>query len=98
MNANAVKLHTLDNVVTVTCDIKANEVVHYIAQDTLQSLVAKSDIPAWNKMSISPIQTNEKIIKYGEIIGKSIQDIAAGMYVSHLNIVSLPRDYEVEMN
>lgn len=98
MKANAICLHVKDNVVTVVEPVKKGEEVSYFLAGEKKSLVAKEDIPACNKIAIVPIQKEELVIKYGEIIGGATEDIPLGHYVSHLNIKSLPRDYASELN
>ena len=39
----------------------------------------------------------EENIKYGESLGVMTEDAAKGHWVSHNNLVSVPRDYDSEM-
>ncbi len=97
MKANAILLNNKDNVVTATCDIDQGQTVLYFKDSELCEITAIEKIPAWNKAAIAPINNEETVIKYGEIIGAAMEDIAVGAYVSHLNIRSLPRDYKKEL-
>ncbi len=97
MKANTILLNSKDNVVTASCDIQKGDTIAYFKDDKLHTITAIDNIPIWNKAAISPITNRDSIIKYGEIIGAAMEDIAVGAYVSHLNIMSIPRDYETEM-
>ena len=43
------------------------------------------------------MKTSEHVIKYGQIIGAMTADAEEGMWISHKNIMSLPRNYEDEL-
>jgi hypothetical protein len=97
MKANTILLNSKDNVVTASCDIQKGETIAYFKDEKLHRITAIENIPVWNKAAIEPIANKDSVIKYGEIIGAALEDIAVGAYVSHLNIMSLPRDYKAEM-
>ncbi|MCQ1530770.1 UxaA family hydrolase [Lutispora saccharofermentans] len=97
MKANSIMLNSKDNVVTVTCEIKKGQTIAYFKDENMHTITAADDIPIWNKAAVAPIAHKEAVIKYGEIIGAATKNIVAGAFVSHLNIMSLPRDYATEM-
>jgi hypothetical protein len=97
MKTNTVLLNPKDNVVTATVDIAKGTRIQYLKDGKVIEHIAKEDIPAWNKAAIAEISLQGPVIKYGEIIGAAMEAIAVGTYVSHLNIASIPRDYEKEM-
>ncbi|MTI47179.1 UxaA family hydrolase [Sporosalibacterium faouarense] len=97
MKANTIMLNNKDNVVTATCNIKKGETIAYLKDDKMLTIMAVEDIPIWNKAAITSINNKGFVIKYGETIGAAVEDITEGSCVSHLNIVSLPRDYTNEM-
>ncbi len=97
MKANSIMLSNKDNVVTATIAIEAGEEILYLSQGQLNRITAIESIPAWNKAAITAITDQGAVIKYGEIIGAATENIQAGAYVSHLNIMSLPRNYEQEI-
>ena len=97
MKANSVMLNSHDNVVTVTKAIKKDEDIVFLNNEKMITIKAITDIPPWNKIAIEAISKGSNILKYGEIIGAATEDITRGAYVSHLNIVSLPRDYNKEI-
>ena len=43
------------------------------------------------------LKKGDEVIKYGESLGVMTEDTAKGHWVSHNNLVSVPRDYDSEM-
>lgn len=97
MKVNSIMINDKDNVITVTIDIRKDENVNFFKNGEINTVIAKESIPIWNKIAITSISKDSHIIKYGEIIGAAIEDISTGSYVSHLNIKSMPRNYNKEM-
>lgn len=91
---NAILLDGKDNVATCTTAAVAGETIKILGGD---EIICAEDIPIWHKVALKKISKGEKIFKYGEIIGVASTDIAAGAWVSHENIFSVPRDYASEM-
>ena len=91
---NAILLDEKDNVATCTATAAAGDTIKILGGG---EIVCVEDIPIWHKVALKKISTGEKIFKYGEIIGEASADIAAGGWVSHENIFSVPRDYASEM-
>ena len=91
---NAILLDDKDNVATCTAAAKAGDMIQLIGGGSVHCV---EDIPIWHKVALTDIAKGDKILKYGEVIGKASRDIAAGAWVSHENIFSVPRDYENEM-
>lgn len=89
---NAILLDERDNVATCTSAAQKGDTIKFIGGE----IVCVEDIPVWHKVSLRTICAGEKIFKYGEIIGEAACDIAAGAWVSHENIFSVPRDYQCE--
>ena len=81
--SNAVKIHIRDNVVTLLQDVKEGEKILYNDGSTIKS---KMDIEAGFKAAVKKIKKGDNIIKYGEIIGRAVQNIELGEEV-HLNNV-----------
>lgn len=94
MNKAAIVLDAKDNVATCTGEFKAGETIQLIGGGTIACV---EDIPIWHKVALRDIAKGESVFKYGEIIGEASSDIAAGGWVSHENIFSVPRDYASEM-
>lgn len=97
MEINALMMDVKDNVVTCVTDVKAGETVTYRKGEEICSLVAKEDIPYCHKILITDVKEGEEIIKYGESLGRTSEAIQTGCWVSHLNLFSVPRDYDSEM-
>lgn len=98
MKADAILLNAKDNVVTVVNGADEGQEIFYFKGSSLCSIKTVEKIPPCHKIAIVPIAKGDYIIKYGEIIGGAQQDIGAGCWVSHLNIESLPRNYDSELN
>ena len=97
MVVNAIMLRPIDNVVTVVDDVKVGDVVKYETEGKVFEITAREEIPAFHKISIKPIKNGEHIIKYGQIIGGMTVDADEGSWISHKNIMSLPRNYDDEL-
>lgn len=97
MEINALLMDPKDNVVTCVTDVKAGETVTYRKGEEVCSLEAKEDIPYCHKIAIQDMEKDAEIIKYGESLGKISESIKKGCWVSHLNLFSVPRDYDSEM-
>lgn len=97
MDINAILISEADNVVTVITEIAIGGQVSYRCQNEIRSLTAQEAIPYCNKVALHDIAVGDKVIKYGEMIGKSTAAICKGCLVSHNNIYSVPRDYNSEI-
>ena len=91
---NAILLDDKDNVATCTNSAKQGDTIKILGGS---EIICAENIPIWHKVALRPIGKGDKIFKYGEIIGEASADIAAGAWVSHENIFSVPRDYQCEM-
>lgn len=65
--------------------------------DEICTLNAEEDIPYCHKIALQDIKKGDKIIKYGESLGETSEDIRKGCWVAHHNLFSVPRDYDSEM-
>lgn len=94
---NALLLDDKDNVVTCIADVAAGEAVTYRRGKEICTIIAREAIPYCHKVALYDLEQNADVIKYGETLGRTTQAIPAGGWVSHLNVVSIPRDYESEL-
>ena len=94
---NALQMDGRDNVVTCVKEVKRGEDVVYQEGASEVSLVAEEDIPYCHKVALADLAEGMEIIKYGESLGVMTEDAAKGHWVSHNNLVSVPRDYDSEM-
>ncbi|EGJ45867.1 altronate hydrolase [Ruminococcaceae bacterium D16] len=97
MNVNALLMHEQDNVVTCVQDVAAGEDVVYQKGGELCRLTARENIPAYHKAALADLSEGSDVMKYGQLIGRTIAPIQAGGWVSHENIRSVPRDYDAEL-
>lgn len=97
MKTNALLMHEADNVVTCVVAVSRGAEVVYLAGGGLKVLTAEEDIPYCHKIALTDIAPGQDITKYGEMIGRATTPIKKGCWVSHENIVSVPRDYDSEM-
>src|SRR5271165_4304443 len=49
-------------------------------------IAAKATIPAGHKIALMPIRAGDAVLRYGEIIGFALQDIAPGEHVHEHNL------------
>ena len=97
MEINALMMDPKDNVVTCVNEVPKGETVVYRKGDALLTLVALENIPYCHKIALSDIAEGGEVIKYGESLGRTAASIPAGHWVSHNNLISVPRDYDSEM-
>lgn len=94
---SALMMEAADNVVTCVAEIKKGETVVYRFDGEYRTVTAQEDIPYCHKIALVPFGEGDEVVKYGETIGKATRAIGEGCLVDHMNIVSIPRDYESEM-
>lgn len=97
MKLNALLLKPQDNVVTCIREVKKGEPVVYRREGEILSVEALEDIPDCHKAAVRDIPAGDLVLKYAQVIGEAREDLLAGSWVSHLNIQSIPRDYESEL-
>ena len=88
MKQKAVILNTKDNVATALADLKAGDTLELEVGGETKEVRLTTDIPFGHKFSLSKIEPNSPVIKYGEIIGVSTATIKPGDYVHIHNVVS----------
>lgn len=97
MNINALLIDDVDNVVTCVTEIPAGHDVFYRKGSEILSLKAEEDIPYCHKIALKDFAKDDEVIKYGEMIGRTLEPIARGRWVWDRNIYSVPRDYDSEL-
>ena len=97
MEVNALLMDEKDNVVTCVKEVAAGQTVVYQKGGQLCTLTAAQDIPYCHKVALEPLAEGADVIKYGELIGRTLAPIEKGGWVSHENIYSVPRDYDSEL-
>ena len=97
MEINALLMDPADNVVTCVNEVPAGEKVVYRKGEEVLTLTVLEDIPYCHKVALVDIAKGAEVIKYGESLGETSEDIPAGHWVAHHNLFSVPRDYDSEM-
>ncbi len=96
MDINALLMDERDNVVTCVAAVgKGSQIIYRNGQEVC-TLTAEDDIPYCHKAALEDLPQGTQVRTYGEMIGQTTAPIAKGHWVSHENIVSIPRDYESE--
>ena len=88
MKQKAVVLSAKDNVATALADLKAGDTLKLEVHGQIQAVKLDTDVPFGHKLSLSRIEPNLPVIKYGEVIGVSTVLIEPGDYVHTHNVVS----------
>ena len=97
MEVNALLMDPADNVVTCVVDIAQGDTVVYRKGNEKLTLVAQQPIPYCHKIALTDIAEGADVVKYGESLGTATKPISRGYWVSHENLISIPRDYDSEM-
>src|SRR3954471_45762 len=86
------RLHPTDNVVVAVADLSPDDIVDDVR--------ITRRIPRGHKAAVRAIAKDTPALKFGQIIGFAIQDIAPGDWVHEHNIAfqSVDRDYEFEVD
>ena len=97
MEINALLMDPADNVVTCVNEVPAGGMVVYRRGEEVLTLTAEEDIPYCHKIALVDIAKGAEVVKYGESLGQTSENIPAGHWVAHHNLFSVPRDYDSEM-
>jgi len=88
LKQKAIILNPKDNVATALADLKAGDILELeVGGETLKAKLT-TDVPFGHKFSLSKIEPNSPVIKYGEVIGVASTTIEPGDYVHIHNVVS----------
>jgi altronate dehydratase small subunit len=82
----AIVMKAKDNVATVTEDIEAGSDIAIQVNGETVRLRVTNRIPFGHKVAIRDISKDERIIKYGEVIGIATTDIMAGQHTHVHNL------------
>lgn len=75
-----------DKVAVALTDIPAGTVVHVTCQGQTLEIEVQHAIEFGHKFAVVPIQNGDDVIKYGEVIGIAVRDIAVGEHVHVHNV------------
>ena len=82
----AIVMKGKDNVATVTEDIAAGSEIQIPMGDQILTVRVTENIRFGHKIAIRPIAKDEKIVKYGEVIGVATADILPGQHTHVHNL------------
>lgn len=82
----ALKIESVDNVVTVVNSVKKGETVKYTDNGEIKEVLAQDDIPIYHKIAVEDIKEDEDVVKYGENIGRASKNIKKGSHVHVQNV------------
>lgn len=88
MKQNAIVLSSKDNVATALANLKAGDTLELRVDTETKEVKLTADIPFGHKFSLSRIEPNSPVIKYGEVIGIATATIKPGDYVHIHNVAS----------
>lgn len=86
--AAAMVLHPADDVATALRPLSAGEWVQIQGQNQTTSVQALVDIALCHKLALRPLAAGQPVRKYGEVIGFTLQAVAAGEHVHIHNLIS----------
>jgi altronate dehydratase small subunit len=89
---NAILINEADDVATALAELFEGEVGRYVSRGKIREILIVESIPQYHKFAIRNILRNEKVRKYGEVIGQATFDICAGAHVHVHNIASPGRN------
>ncbi|MGN1209604.1 MAG: UxaA family hydrolase, partial [Duodenibacillus sp.] len=86
----AVRLHEKDNTATLLTSLPAPASVRVgcVWNGTVEVVPLLEAVEFGHKMAVRPIKASEAVLKYGEIIGTAVKDIAVGAHVHVHNVAS----------
>ena len=88
MQKQAVVIHIQDNVATAVTNITSGSTVSYFLGQDVEQVVISENIPLGHKFAIRDFETNQEVIKYGEVIGSTLTAITKGQHVHVHNMQS----------
>ena len=84
----AMVLNPADDVATALRPLSAGEWVQIQGQNQTRSIQALEDIALCHKLALQPLAAGQPVRKYGEVIGFTLQAVAAGEHVHIHNLKS----------
>lgn len=75
-----------DTAAVVAEEVKKGDVVLCRRGSEILEIPALEDIPAYHKISLRDMKKGEPVIKYGEAIGRLLEDVGCGGYIHIHNL------------
>lgn len=85
----AIVIQANDNVATMIEAVEAGDAVVTEGSARAVAVTAGEPIRLGHKIALMAIRKGEDVVKYGEVIGRATEDIAAGHHVHVHNVESL---------
>jgi len=85
----AIALSEKDNVATMIDKAEKGEDVEVVIEGRRIIITAEDEIPFGHKIALKDIKEGERVIKYGEPIGRATRDIRKGEHVHVHNLKSM---------
>lgn len=92
MARNVLKIHPSDNVLVALTDLQAGSILN----SNGYTIVLPQDVPAKHKISLAGRSTNEEIIMYGTVVGKTLKPIPAGGVITTQNVKHKASPYVIK--
>jgi len=95
--ARAIVMDPKDNVATLLSEANRGDPVEIRSKggEVLGRVIANAPIPFGHKIALMDLKEGERVIKYGEVIGRATRPIAKGDHVHVHNLESLRIKAEV---
>lgn len=92
MQTNAMIINENDHVIMVTEPVLKGQTLCWKDSKGLHALIALEDIPKYHKAAVKAVKKGEPVLKYGEVIGRALQDMQPGAWVHTHNISDYPEE------
>ncbi len=89
MRTDAILIHERDNVAVALRDIRENEEIVVGKENGNFRMKVSEAIPFGHKFAVHYLEKDQTIIKYGEVIGRTMTAIPSGAHAHIHNIESL---------
>lgn len=89
MKLTTIVIHEKDNVATCLAEMGAGDRADFAIGGEVKQLSVLEPIPFGHKIAVQPLETGDRVIKYGEVIGVASQPIKAGQRVHIHNVESI---------
>ena len=84
-----VVLNNADNVATSLVSLEARSEIELEVNGERRTITVLDAVPFGHKLAIRPLAAGDKVLKYGEVIGRASQTIETGQWVHVHNVESV---------
>jgi hypothetical protein len=86
----AIMMDPRDNVATALATLGPGEEVEIIStrREEVKRVTARGSLPLGHKIALEPLAKGDRVVKYGTMIGRALEDIPTGEYVHIHNVGS----------